>query len=60
MKVPRNPELGSDATKMQREEQKKIDESEPLTEEEILEKESLLTQVNLFTVSIFHLFCRDF
>ncbi|KAI5729660.1 hypothetical protein M8J76_005048 [Diaphorina citri] len=43
-KVPKNPELGSDATKAQKEEQKKIDESEPLTEEELAEKEELLTQ----------------
>uniref|UniRef100_A0A0A1WRH4 Chromatin-remodeling complex ATPase chain Iswi n=1 Tax=Zeugodacus cucurbitae TaxID=28588 RepID=A0A0A1WRH4_ZEUCU len=42
--VPKNPELGSEATKMQREEQRKIDEAEPLSEEEIAEKESLLTQ----------------
>lgn len=46
LKVPKNPELGSDATRMQREEQKKIDESEPLTEDEIVEKEELLTQVS--------------
>ncbi|XP_054738222.1 chromatin-remodeling complex ATPase chain Iswi [Anastrepha obliqua] len=43
-KVPKNPELGSEATKMQREEQRKIDEAEPLSEEEVAEKESLLTQ----------------
>ncbi|XP_015795972.1 chromatin-remodeling complex ATPase chain Iswi-like [Tetranychus urticae] len=43
-KVPKNPELGSDAAKIQREEQRKIDESEPLTEDEIAEKEDLLTQ----------------
>lgn len=36
--------MGSEATKVQREEQRKIDDSEPLTEEEITEKESLLTQ----------------
>ncbi|XP_075165023.1 chromatin-remodeling complex ATPase chain Iswi-like [Haematobia irritans] len=42
-KVPKNSELGSDATKVQREEQRKIDEAEPLTEEEIAEKELLLT-----------------
>lgn len=43
-KVPKNPELGSEAAKAQREEQRKIDEAEPLTEEEVAEKESLLTQ----------------
>ncbi|XP_030746084.1 chromatin-remodeling complex ATPase chain Iswi [Sitophilus oryzae] len=43
-KVPKNLELGSEATKQQREEQRKIDESEALTEEEQQEKETLLTQ----------------
>lgn len=43
-KVPRNPELGPDAAKIQREEQRKIDDAEALTEEEIQEKEQLLTQ----------------
>lgn len=43
-KVPKNPDLGSDAARIQREEQKLIDESEPLNEEEINEKEELLTQ----------------
>lgn len=43
-KVPKNPELGSEATKAQREEQRKIDEAEQLNEEEIQEKETLLTQ----------------
>lgn len=42
--MPRNPELGPDAAKIQREEQRKIDEAEALTEEEIQEKEQLLTQ----------------
>ncbi|KAG9509927.1 putative global transcription activator SNF2L1, partial [Fragariocoptes setiger] len=41
-KVPKNPDLGADAAKVQREEQKKIDESEALTEEELQEKEELL------------------
>lgn len=44
--VPKNSELGADATKIQKEEQKKIDESQPLTEEEQAEKEILLTKVN--------------
>lgn len=43
-KVPKNSELGSEAAKLQREEQRKIDEADALTEEEISEKESLLTQ----------------
>ncbi|KAH8234473.1 hypothetical protein KR038_011032 [Drosophila bunnanda] len=42
-KVPKNTELGSEATKVQREEQRKIDEAEPLSEEEIQEKENLLS-----------------
>ncbi|KAG5883525.1 hypothetical protein JTB14_019292 [Gonioctena quinquepunctata] len=41
-KVPKNLELGPDASKQQKEEQRKIDESEPLTEEEQQEKETLL------------------
>jgi len=43
-KVPRNPDLGADAGKVQKEEQKRIDESEPLSEDEIAEKEDLLQQ----------------
>lgn len=43
-KVPKNLELGPDASKQQKEEQRKIDESEPLTEDEQQEKETLLTQ----------------
>lgn len=43
-KVPKNPDLGPEANKIQREEQKLIDDSEPLTEEEIAEKEELLQQ----------------
>ncbi|XP_019866351.1 chromatin-remodeling complex ATPase chain Iswi isoform X2 [Aethina tumida] len=43
-KVPKNPELGPDATKQQKEEQRKIDESEPLTEQEQSEKDNLLNQ----------------
>ena len=43
-KVPKNPELGSEANKVQREEQRRIDESEPLTEDEIAEKDSLLQE----------------
>lgn len=43
-KVPRNTELGPESTRVQRDEQRKIDEAEPLSEEEIGEKDSLLTQ----------------
>uniref|UniRef100_A0A0K2SWL8 Chromatinremodeling complex ATPase chain Iswilike [Megachile rotundata] n=1 Tax=Lepeophtheirus salmonis TaxID=72036 RepID=A0A0K2SWL8_LEPSM len=43
-KVPVNPDLGSEAKKIQKEEQKRIDEVEDLTEEEQEEKEELLTQ----------------
>lgn len=43
-KVPKNPDLGSEATKIQREEQRKIDDAEPLSHEELLEKDSLLVQ----------------
>lgn len=46
--VPKNSELGADAAKIQKEEQKKIDESQPLSEEEQAEKEVLLTKVNSF------------
>lgn len=43
-KVPKNLDLGADAAKIQRDEQRKIDESEPLTEDELAEKEELLQQ----------------
>lgn len=43
-RVPLNSDLGSDAKKIQKEEQRKIDEAEELTEEEQEEKEELLTQ----------------
>ncbi|KAK0167266.1 hypothetical protein PV327_004688 [Microctonus hyperodae] len=43
-KVPKNPELGSDAARMQKEEQRKIDDAQPLSDEELAEKEKLLTQ----------------
>lgn len=38
--------MGSEATKIQKEEQKKIDEAQPLSEEEQAEKELLLTKVD--------------
>merc|ERR1739846_156168 len=43
-KVPVNPDLGSDAKRVQKEEQKRIDEAEELTEDEQLEKEDLLKE----------------
>merc|ERR1740129_2036753 len=43
-KVPLNPDLGSDAKRVQKEEQKKIDEAEELTEDEQIEKEDLLKE----------------
>lgn len=42
--MPRNPELPNSA-QVQKEEQAKIDEAEPLNEEELEEKENLLSQV---------------
>lgn len=45
-KVPRNPDLGADAAKVQKEEQKKIDEAKPLSEEELTERDNLLARVN--------------
>merc|ERR1712241_402520 len=43
-KVPLNTDLGSDAKKVQKEEQRRIDEADELTEEEQEEKEDLLLQ----------------
>ena len=43
-KVPLNPELGSDAKKIQKEEQRKIDDAEELTEDEVEEKDELLQE----------------
>ena len=42
--VPKDPDLGSDAERVRREEQKKIDDADMLTEDEISEKEDLLKQ----------------
>ena len=44
LQVPKNPDLGSDAEKIRKEEQRKIDQAEPLSEEEQAEKEELLKQ----------------
>ncbi|XP_065211237.1 chromatin-remodeling complex ATPase chain Iswi [Planococcus citri] len=57
-KVPKNPELGSDANRAQKEEQRKIDEAEPLTEDEINEKEDLLTQGFNWTKRDFNQFIK--
>ncbi|XP_067142954.1 SWI/SNF-related matrix-associated actin-dependent regulator of chromatin subfamily A member 5 [Centruroides vittatus] len=43
-KVPKNIDLGPDAGRIQKEEQQKIDEAEPLVEDEVAEKEKLLTE----------------
>merc|ERR1719422_904338 len=43
-KVPLNSDLGSEAKKIQKEEQRRVDEAEELTEEEQEEKEELLLQ----------------
>merc|ERR1719195_2329785 len=43
-RVPLNPDLGPDAKKIQKEEQRKIDDAEELTEDEQEEKEDLLSQ----------------
>ena len=45
-KVPLNSDLGSEAKKIQKEEQRRVDEAEELTEEEQEEKEELLLQVD--------------
>ena len=46
LQVPKNPDLGSDAERVRKEEQKKIDESDTCTQEETNEKEELLKQVS--------------
>lgn len=55
MQVPKNPELGSDASKIQKEEQRKIDDAEPLNDDELTEREQLLTQVSEISELIFQL-----
>lgn len=42
--VPKNPEFMGEAARIQKEEQQKIDEAEPVTEEEMEERDQLLTQ----------------
>ena len=41
-RVPKDMDLGSDAERVRKEEQKKVDEADQLTEEELLEKDDLL------------------
>jgi hypothetical protein len=55
-KVPLNTDLGSDAKKVQKEEQRRIDEAEELTEQEQEEKEELLQQVGLSYITKFSRF----
>lgn len=43
-KVPKNPEFGADSSRIQKEEQVKIDEAEAMTEEELQERDALLTK----------------
>ena len=52
-KVPLNTDLGSDAKKVQKEEQRRIDEADELTEEEQEEKEDLLLQVKHLSPKFF-------
>lgn len=42
--MPKDPDLGADAERVRKEEQRKIDEAEVLSEEEVQEKEELLKQ----------------
>lgn len=53
--MPRNPDLPN-AAQVQKEEQAKIDEAEPLNEEELEEKENLLSQVASYTCLVFTTF----
>jgi hypothetical protein len=39
--------LGSEASRIQKEDQRKIDDDQPLTEEECIEKEKLLTALTI-------------
>merc|ERR1719447_1636429 len=58
-KVPLNPDLGADAKKIQKEEQKKIDDAEELTEEEQKEKDDLLREgFSNWTKRDFHMFIK--
>lgn len=53
LQVPRNPDIPNSA-QVQKEEQAKIDEAEPLTPEETEEKEKLLTHVHIIILSATH------
>ena len=58
-KVPKNPEFGSDADRIRKEEQSKIDNSDELDEEELAEKATLLTEVSfLFCSNWFFFFYK--
>ena len=50
VQVPKNTDLGADAERVRKEEQKRIDEAEVLSEDEINEKEDLLRQVRVNTM----------
>jgi hypothetical protein len=52
--------LGSEASRIQKEEQRKIDDAQPLTEEECVEKEKLLTQVKVSSDDVVHFHGRKF
>ena len=57
--MPLNPDLGADAKKIQKEEQKKIDDAEELTEEEQKEKDDLLREgFSNWTKRDFHMFIK--
>lgn len=52
--VPKNPDLGSDAERVRKDEQSKIDNAEVLTEEEAGEKEDLLQQVCTYSRPVYN------
>ena len=51
--VPRDPDLGVDASRVQKEDQEKIDTALPLTDEEQAEKDDLLKQVRVCDVTTY-------
>ena len=58
VQVPKNPDLGSDADRVRKEEQARIDEAEQLSEEELAEKEDLLREVGRVVVDVAqHSYC---
>ena len=50
--MPKNPDLGSDADRVRKEEQARIDEAEQLSEAELSEKEDLLREVGLVLIDV--------